>query len=349
MRLWKTGAAVGMGLLSTSLHAQTNVQIYGIADAGVEYVTKVPVAGGGTGSLARLQSGNAASSRLGFRGREDLGGGLAATFTLESGFALDNGTLSQGGRLFGRQAYVGLGSGYGEIQLGRTTTPIYEYGLVFDPVGPAVYSSAVYDLSFVGRADNAVKYAGRFGGLKTTAQYSLGYNSLTAGAAEVPGASRVGKEIGLHADYTVGGLVVGGAFDRKYGTTIATQRNTDERIVVGATYEMKPLKLFASYLRQTAETPGTKTQGKYYWLGANYAVTPALTLLTGAYFFDPAGADNKSTMYTLMGSYALSKRTDIYSLVSTVKTQARSTAGLSGTVNAGDNQSGLIIGLRHRF
>jgi predicted porin len=75
MGLKKMAIAVGLAALSSSIHAQSSVQVYGIVDAGVEFLNHVPVTGGGTGNVTRLSSGNVQSSRFGFRGSEDLGGG----------------------------------------------------------------------------------------------------------------------------------------------------------------------------------------------------------------------------------------------------------------------------------
>jgi predicted porin len=98
----------GVGLVaSTSVHAQSSVTLYGILDVGVEYANHVAQTGGSS-SAVREQSGNLAGSRWGFKGNEDLGGGYKAVFTLESGFNLNNGTLGQGGRLFGCKAFVGI-------------------------------------------------------------------------------------------------------------------------------------------------------------------------------------------------------------------------------------------------
>lgn len=350
MRLAIMTLAVGAAF-SMSAHAQSNVQIYGIADAGVEYVNKVRTGGPGsdTDSVLRLQSGNASASRIGFRGVEDLGGGLKAVFNLENGFAIDAGTATQGGRLFGRTAYVGLGGAFGEIQLGRQSNAIFEFGLKFDPLSGMRYSTTVFDASYAGRADNAVKYAGKFGGANVKAQYSFGADGSIAGGGEVAGAYKVGKEMGVQGDYQIGAVTVGAAYDRQNGTSVATASNTNERTVVGATWNLKPVKLFAAYQRQKLETASTDTVNKLYWVGASYAVSQALTLSPTLYVYDPEGAENRSTMLAVFGSYKLSKRTDLYSLVGYMKNQDRATAGMGGAVNAGDNQSSLIVGVRHRF
>ena len=95
-----------LGLFSGWAQAQSSVTLYGVVDLAVERVK-------GATSLVRLTSGQQQGSRWGLRGVEDLGGGLKASFVLESGFNADAGTSGQGGRLFGRQAFLGLGGDWG--------------------------------------------------------------------------------------------------------------------------------------------------------------------------------------------------------------------------------------------
>lgn len=111
-----------------SAAAQSSVTIYGVADAALVYSSNQ-----GPGSNIYVRSGNQASSRLGFKGTEDLGGGTAALFVLEAGFNLDDGTQSQAGSLFNRQAYVGLTDrSAGTLTVGRQYSPYY---LFVGPVG----------------------------------------------------------------------------------------------------------------------------------------------------------------------------------------------------------------------
>lgn len=348
----KTSVAIGIAALSVTAHAQTNVQLYGLVDAGIEYVNKVRVGGVGsaTESVVRVQSGSAQSSRFGLRGREDLGGGLSAVLALESGIAIDTGTLSQGGRLFGRHAYVGLNhKTLGEVQLGRETTTVYDYGVQYDPVTASRYSAVVFDAAYVGRADNAIKYVGKFGGLNIGTQYSAGYDSLISGGSEVPGAPRVGKEMGVHMSYAFGGAQFGVVYDRQNGVTVATQLNTIERMAVGGFYDMAPVKLFASYQRLTSETPVTSRDTDLYWIGAQYNSGGPFTLTGSLYFNNPDGSANRSNMLTFLASYALSKRTDLYSEIAFMTNQDAAMMGMGGAVNPGDRQGGAIVGIRHRF
>ncbi len=103
----KKNLLVTAALAATSAHAQSSVTLYGIIDAGISYANNAARTGGND-SLVKYDDGVAQGSRWGLKGAEDLGGGLKAIFTLENGFNSGNGTLGQGGAMFGRQAFVGL-------------------------------------------------------------------------------------------------------------------------------------------------------------------------------------------------------------------------------------------------
>jgi predicted porin len=123
--------AVAGALAAAPALAQTNVQIYGTIDMGVSHRTNSYQ--NGTASKTSIDSGMSEGNRLGFKGTEDLGNGLKALFTLEAGFDGDTGEQAQGGRLFGRQAFVGLTSDYGTLIAGRLYTPHYSFLSSLDP------------------------------------------------------------------------------------------------------------------------------------------------------------------------------------------------------------------------
>jgi GBP family porin len=122
--------AVLAGGVAGAAHAQTsNVSIYGIADMGIVR----DIGANAAGSTTTLTSGGQSASRIGFRGREDLGNGMSAIFTLESGVLMDTGASDQGGLLFGRHAFVGLQTKFGTVRFGRMYNPLYEARHTFDP------------------------------------------------------------------------------------------------------------------------------------------------------------------------------------------------------------------------
>lgn len=109
-------------LVSETAFAQTNVTIYGIVDLGVKYQAGLSP----NGHVWSLASGQQYGSRIGFRGTEDLGGGLSADFVFENGFNADDGSFNNGGRLFGRQMWAGLKGDAGAVYLGRQYSAIYQ-------------------------------------------------------------------------------------------------------------------------------------------------------------------------------------------------------------------------------
>src|SRR6267154_4270358 len=176
--------AVVAGMFSTAAFAQSSVTLYGIMDTGIEYVSHANAAGdhvvrmpGITGEIP---------SRWGLRGAEDLGGGYKAVFALESGFNTRGGDSGQGGRLFGRQAWVGIASPYGQLSLGRQYTMTYWAMADSDILGPDIYGSGSLD-SYLpnARSDNTIGYKGTFHGLTVGATYSFGRDS--AGTGNSPG------------------------------------------------------------------------------------------------------------------------------------------------------------------
>lgn len=350
MKHTKKILAVAAALAAVSAHAQASVSIYGVADIGVEYLTNAATVGGKDENLLRLSSGNLSGSRLGFRGTEDLGGGLKAVFQLESGFDLDTGTLAQNGRLFGRHAFVGLQGGVGGVTLGRQQNSIYDLIIRYDPFAFATrYSAATHDAIFTGRADNAIKYTGSFGPVTATAFYSFGRNL----DGEVAGNSRVSRNIGGGIAYEAGPLGVGVAIDQYHGNTVATADDTARRIAVGASYVFGPVKGFAGYRNLKDElAAGGELKSNLYWVGASYQLNPSL-LLSGAYYHTARkDSEQDPSSIVLSASYAFSRRTDVYLTLAHARNRSGSNLGLNGfgsSIAAGENQTGAIAGVRHRF
>lgn len=144
--------AAGAGAAS----AQSGVTIYGIADAGLVRES------GGVANYTKLSSGVASASRIGFRGVEDLGGGMAAIYTLETGYRIDTGDVDAAGTIFNRQAFVGLKNGAGTLTLGRQYTPWHQaLAQVGDPFGTGYAGTSKNQFPDSGtnvRASNTVLY-----------------------------------------------------------------------------------------------------------------------------------------------------------------------------------------------
>src|SRR5476649_1323623 len=144
-------------------HAQSNVQVYGLLDVGVETANNKSATGG---SQTSVISGGMNTLRWGLRGTEDLGGGL------EAGILMDTG--AQDGVLFKRQATVGLEGAFGRVVIGRSFTSVYDTVIAYDPMGFAPYYSWATSgpatgpskYGFTTAYDNIIKYAGSTGDFK---------------------------------------------------------------------------------------------------------------------------------------------------------------------------------------
>jgi outer membrane protein OmpU len=183
-------------------YAQSNVTLYGLIDESLNYVSNE----GGHSAFTQT-SGNVQGSRWGIKGTEDLGGGYQAIFTLENGFALNNGALGQGGLEFGRQAFVGLTTPAGTITLGRQYDfLIYLYSMTnLYSAGTYGFHLGDYDRLGGERLNNVIAYQSpTFGGLKFGALYAPGGQPghLAAGSAQSYGVSYSRGNLNLAAAYT---------------------------------------------------------------------------------------------------------------------------------------------------
>jgi predicted porin len=374
----KLFAAAAMALVSAGAFAQSSVTLYGVADVGIEVANNVPGVDGKGHTRVAMQSGNLSGSRWGLRGVEDLGGGLKTIFNLESGFNLDTGTSGQGNRLFGRNAYVGLQNQWGQLTLGRQQNLLYDFSLNYDPMSIASrYSLGSQDAFMAGRADNAIKYMGTFGGLSVSGLYA--YNR---DGQEVTGLRRLGREWSLGANYAAGPFAVGVVYDKARGAnanaspaaTLDLAHIKEQRLTVGGSYSMGPAKLFAGYRWYHADAPLNDLRSNLYWLGLGYQATPALSLTGAAYYqqFKNTTMGNP-WLFVASADYRLSKRTDAYLNVAYAKNRRGSSLGVAGlngtssttspnltTLQTTDSQVfsgtgnthsqiGAVVGIRHAF
>lgn len=341
-------AAAVAGLFTGGAFAQTSVTLYGVVDAGIEYVNHL---GPGDNSSVRMQSGNLSGSRWGLRGAEDLGGGLSAIFALESGFNIDDGKSGQS-RLFGRQAWVGLRHTYGQITLGRHNTPMYEYGVQYDPMAISTrYSIGIQDPTFQSRADNAIRYEGKFGPVTGKLFYSFGADGTSGVNAEVPGNYKVGREISGSLAYENGPLAVAVIYDELNGNTVATDENKTRKAAIAANYKIGPVRPYLGYRYARIMTPPTSQTTNLYWAGAIWDVTPAWSLTGAAYYQDFRNSGADPWLFIASADYAFSKRTDVYLSVAYTRNKDGSDLGTGGfgTTVAGKNQTGVLLGMRHKF
>lgn len=216
---------------SATAGAQTSgITLYGVADANIEYTNNNASTGPDGHSRVGLNSGGLSPSRWGLRGTEDLGGGMQAIFALESGFSLDTGVSTQGGRLFGRQAWVGLRSGEHRLTVGRQYTSLF---LIMANYSPTAYATTYEPvLGIAGsnlREDNMVKYHVDVGPLTAQAHWSFG---------EQPGTIQGSSAYGAGFDYRIGQFGVAGAYDSINGALTAGNYTRTQKAALGLRYQI---------------------------------------------------------------------------------------------------------------
>jgi predicted porin len=356
-----SAAALMCGLAASAANAQTSVQVYGIVDTGLAYVTNVNAAGDHMVKMPSLTS--SFPSRLGFRGTEDLGNGLQAFFVLENGLAVDTGTQQQGGRLFGRQANVGLKGAWGTLTLGRQVNMTYVATLKSDVLGPHLFAIGSIDPYLPNaRSDNAIGYQGTFNGFTVGATWSFGRDASAAGgpaatncAGEVAGNSKACRQYTALVGYETKQWGLNASYDRMYGNTgagggLTSSANTDTRTAVNGYWMLGATKIGAGVIDRDTKASTGEVDSDLYFLGVSHPI--------GLYTIDAqvARRDTKNSssdvnMLVARLTYSLSKRTAVYGALGRMDNKGASAVALDagGTVGAGKAQNGLMAGLRHTF
>jgi len=348
----KTLLALAAIAASSASFAQSSVTLYGVVDASLESVK-------GDKTVTRVSSDNLSSSRLGFKGTEDIGGGLKANFALESALKVDTGANGGGTtRFWDRAAWVGLSGGFGDIRLGRIDTPIG------DIAGNVLSAQAYDDLKLLGtragdsyrRADNAITYflPTMVPGLSASLQYATATGKGASTGVEVAGSSE-GKAYGLSVKYVAGPLSAGLGYEyaKDEVAGAATQQKANATLVY-AGYDFGAAKVTAYYDAETNPTNSTTNNMRLTVLGAKVAVpfTPEFTLITGLSTArntkGNVAANDNVQIITVKGIYSLSKRTAVYGMVTNVNNDTATSYGLV-TASNDKTTHGLAVGVRHSF
>lgn len=346
----KSLIALAVLAASGAAMAQSSVTLFGVVDATYAY---------GSGSVAnksQLTNSGYNSSRLGFRGVEDLGGGLSASFWLEAGLNNDNGTggvtntnnqaatSTGGGLVFNRRSTVSLNGGFGEVRLGRDYTPQFWNLTVFDPFGTNGVGTTQTQNSSIGgptqtRASNAIGYflPGNLGGFYGQAQYYMGENlSNTANKKDGNGlAARVG--------YANGPINAAIAFsETKYLSGNIKSWN------LGGQYDLGMAKIMAHY---SEDKISGGNDGKGFLIGGLVPVGAGEVRLSySTYKINTVGADPRTNKLALGYVHNLSKRTALYATYAHVNNKNGAAQSLNGSVTGvNDNSNGYDFGIKHSF
>jgi predicted porin len=321
-----------LAVFSTSAMAQSSVTIYGIVDAGL-----VRESGGPGGHATNLGGGVASTSRLGFRGKEDLGNGLAAVFTLENGFSADTGVATQGGTLFGRQAFVGLTGRFGAITLGRQYTPYYKtLRDIGDPFGAVSLAGRSGNLFVTNtRTNNMIEYVSPiYAGVRADLAYAFG---------ETAGDSARNRQIGASVGYARDKWTVQLAHHRiDNATATDATRNT----LFSTNYKFPLAVAYVSY----AVNKGLGAADSKDML-ADVAIPYGMHKLLLSYLRhdDKTAANTDASQWGIGYLIQLSKRTDIYAAYAVIDNQNGASFKVGNASETGSGDRAFNLGLRHNF
>ncbi|TCT03794.1 porin [Paralcaligenes ureilyticus] len=369
-------AALIAGFASVA-QAETSVTLYGIIDTGIEYQQVKGTVGGVDVKASQfgLTSGNQSGSRWGLKGSEDLGNGLRAVFQLESGFDSTNGKSAQGGRLFGRQATIGLASdAWGQLDFGRQTNIASKYMAFADPFA-AGWGQANYGTSFTSantvRLDNMIMYqTPNFSGFQFGVGYSFNVDGsqlpkLSSSTPGFDGSDRNVRDITVGLRYTNGPIGLGAAYDRlnRSNNPDGEPNNVSAWMIAGA-YDFEVVKASLAFgqtrngffapqgvINPTGVTSfpsfgfvnGLKFNS--YLVGLTAPVGNGLVMASWQ-MADPHSSDDsigdraKQQSFSLGYQYSLSKRTNVYATASYMK-NAYFQSDLKSTA--------AMVGIRHQF
>lgn len=337
--------------------AQSAVTIFGVVDASYSYGS------GSTSNKTQLNSGSNTSSRVGFRGTEDLGGGMSASFWLEGQFNTDNGTgvatntnnQTNGGAIagigggqgftFGRRSTVSLHAPWGEIRMGRDFTSHYlnrSLADVFAVVGVGASQPHVGTLggTVATRASNMIGYYLPRSVGPVYGQAQIYYGENNSGAAN----SSDGKGYSVRLGYNQGPVNVSAA----YGNTKYAAGDI-KSTSIAALYDAGVVKLFSAYLRDANAAPANFT-GKGYTLGAIAPIGKHELKLSLSKYGRDTGLKPETKKTSLGYVHNLSKRTALYATYARVTNSGGATTALNGAVTAANSSSsGYDLGIRHTF
>jgi len=347
-------AVAVLGAFAGAASAQSSVTMFGVVDLSGNYIDN------GGNKTYSLESNQLNSNRLGFRGTEDLGGGLAASFWLEMGMNNDTGAaggsnglpaVSAGTVLFNRRSTVSLVSKAGELRLGRDYNPSFWNTVFFD----------VYGANGLGQFDNLVGAANAGSSATTFARSnnSIGY-FLPGGLGGLYGQVQVAAGEGVAGQKYTGGRLgwAAGPFDIAggYGVTETGFGNPDFKVWnVGGSWDFGVVKLFGLYNELEYGSAKLKTygvsgsvplgQGEFK---ASYTAVDSVGKTPGT--GTDINADN-ATQWSVQYIYNLSKRTALYTGYASISNDGKADFRVlgNGYSAAGKDSSGYNFGVRHSF
>lgn len=346
--------AGGMASLGMGAWAQSSVEVFGIMDVYMN------AARSGSTRLTRLEDGGNAASRIGFRGREDLGGGLSARFLLEAGLSPDTGqgTVPGPGLAFTRQSYLALQGPWGAVEMGRMYTPMFLAMYRADPLGMnALFSSVnlVYAADaqpglrpFAARTPNLLRY-------RTPASQPWVLDMAYAfGEVSSPYRSN-GRIYGATLGWNQQPFFVAYSFQRAVaGSESAPVASPTSSLAqaISAHWQVLPeLRVAGNYAVNRVERAGMP-RSRVLHFGAQWSLDSRSTLLASVAQRKVQATDRAQRTWTLGYDYSLSKRTQLYARWLQLGNAADASVSLAGVpvaANSGNGVRSLALGVMHSF
>ena len=341
---------IAMAVLAASgvASAQSTVTLYGLVDAyvGTLKTNNLRQTGVNLANPAGGSGGGFNTSRFGFKGSEDLGGGLKANFVLEGGFDPSTGaansytspfTGATSSATFGRQSWVGLSGGFGEVKLGKMWTPYDEVkgsgAAAFDANIFAPAANVWVSNNYQDRPGNSIYYSTpNFGGISAAASYSFGENKTATQDA--------GKIISVNLQYAGGPIAAAVAYQTEKEGGLLAANTTLKFTQVNASYDFRVVKLLAAY----GNVKDGSDKANEFQIGVDVPLGSALTVSGGVAASKTkfaVGPEAKRTGFGLAAKYSVSKRTFLYTGLQAAKEKV---AGLpDGKVDT------FAVGVQHKF
>ena len=331
--------------------AQSSVTMYGQVNTGYEH-SKTDITIGGVKTTTKttgFQNDRVKTSRLGFKGEEALGNGLSATFALEMGFDSADGEFADSA--FNRKATVGLKGAFGEVRIGKDSTPMNEFDGSFkaiDRTTTLAKQVAGRDASWEGRP-TGLFYNGSFSGVNVSA--AIGNDSERVKAAGVTTAKQDTAVYGLGMGYNGGAWAVGAAVQLDTEKTLSDDVKTTN-YGVGASYDFNVAKVYGQYKGGQYKNKASTVADKYSYdqFAVGVSAPFGATTLSAEYAYnkakDTAGAVStkyKGNVFAVQAEYAFSKRTSLVARAGQVANWKNE------TTNDKSSTQEYTVGLRHKF
>jgi predicted porin len=345
-------ALAALAAVSGVASAQS-VTVYGTMDVGITSANKNAAASATAGTKTSMESGGIAPSVFGFKGTEDLGGGLKASFALEGHLDSSTGqkndlSTTSGQGLFARQANLNLSGDFGSLTLGRQFTPAVLAFAATDPRGLRESYSGLQLFAVTAPATNANSHAGIFASNAVGYSKSLGPVSVSAMRAlgEVAGNASINTLDSFGVVYT-GPVTLSAGYESSKDNDTNVKDTT--KSTFGAAYALGNLTIKANTISYKVKTSGAESE--VFGFGGEYKLTPNSNV-TAAYYDGKAKATGaKAKSYVASYEYAFSKRTTAYAQYAAVEQNATSTNlnVLAVATVANKTASNVNVGIKHSF